>query len=96
MNESRLPDYLKHMQSAAADACNFVKGLSKEEFCADKRTQQAVIMSLIIIGEAATKIMARSWIDTLNSQSRTQKFRGAVCAGCATGSPTATSTSISM
>ena len=27
------------------------------DFLADKRTQQAVIMSLIIIGEAATKVM---------------------------------------
>ena len=33
--------------------------MSKADFLADKRTQQAVIMSLIIIGEAATKIMDR-------------------------------------
>lgn len=59
MSESRLPDYLNHIQGAAADACSFVKGLSKDEFLADKRTQQAVIMSLIIIGEAATKVMDR-------------------------------------
>lgn len=39
------------------DACDFVDGLSKADFFEDKRTQQAVIMSLIIIGEAATKIM---------------------------------------
>ncbi|SER72423.1 Uncharacterized conserved protein, contains HEPN domain [Azotobacter beijerinckii] len=31
--------------------------MAKEEFLEDKRTQQAVIMSLIIIGEAATKVM---------------------------------------
>ena len=31
--------------------------LAKDDFLADKRTQQAVIMSLIIIGEAATKVM---------------------------------------
>tara|TARA_R110002073_G_scaffold196433_1_gene355507 strand:+ start:101 stop:385 length:285 start_codon:yes stop_codon:yes gene_type:complete len=31
--------------------------LDKEDFLADKRTQQAVIMSLVIIGEAATKVM---------------------------------------
>jgi len=31
--------------------------MTKEEFLADKRTQQAVIMSLVIIGEAATKVM---------------------------------------
>lgn len=57
MSENRLPDYLEHMQQAATDACSFVEGLAKEEFLEDKRTQQAVIMSLIIIGEAATKVM---------------------------------------
>ena len=57
MSEDRLADYLSHMRQAATDACGFVKGLSKEDFLADKRTQQAVIMSLIIIGEAATKVM---------------------------------------
>jgi len=53
----RLPDYLDHIQQAATDARSFVEGLAKDDFLADKRTQQAVIMSLIIIGEAATKIM---------------------------------------
>lgn len=57
MNENRLPDYLEHIQQAAIDARSFVEGLAKEDFLADKRTQQAVIMSLIIIGEAATKVM---------------------------------------
>ena len=33
--------------------------MTKSEFLADKRTQQAVIMSLIIVGEAATKAMDR-------------------------------------
>lgn len=45
------------MQQAATDACSFVDGLTKDEFLADKRTQQAVIMSIIILGEAATKAM---------------------------------------
>jgi uncharacterized protein with HEPN domain len=57
MNQSRLSDYLDHMQQATSDACGFVEGLAKEDFLADKRTQQAVIMSLVIIGEAATKVM---------------------------------------
>ena len=57
MNENRLPDYFEHMQQAAIDALSFVDGLAKEDFLADKRTQQAVITSLTIIGEAATKIM---------------------------------------
>lgn len=48
----RLGDYLGHMRQASSDAIIFVEGLSKAEFFEDKRTQQAVIMSLIIIGEA--------------------------------------------
>ena len=54
---NRLYGYLNHMNQAAMDACSFVDGLDKDDFLADKRTQQAVIMSLVIIGEAATKIM---------------------------------------
>ena len=57
MSQNRLPDYVQHMQQAAADACSFVEGLGKDDFLQDKRTQQAVIMSLIILGEAATKVM---------------------------------------
>ena len=56
-NVHRLPDYLDHIQQAAMDARSFVEGLAREDFLVDKRTQQAVVMSLIIIGEAATKIM---------------------------------------
>lgn len=33
--------------------------MSRDEFLRDRRTQQAVIMSLIVIGEAATRIMDR-------------------------------------
>lgn len=57
MNESRLPDYLAHIRQAAMDACSFVEDQSKEDFLADRRTQQAVILSLLIIGEAATKLL---------------------------------------
>lgn len=57
LSEHRLPDYLDHMQQAATDACSFVEGLAKEDFLEDKRTQQAGIMNLIIIGEAVTKVM---------------------------------------
>jgi uncharacterized protein with HEPN domain len=31
--------------------------MGKDRFLTDKRTQQAVVMSLVIIGEAATKVM---------------------------------------
>jgi uncharacterized protein with HEPN domain len=57
MSQNRLPDYLEHIRQAAEDARSFVEGLTMNDFLVDRRTQQAVIMSLIIIGEAATKIM---------------------------------------
>ena len=57
MSENRLPDYLDHIQQAATDARSFVEGMARDDFLADKCTQQAVIMSLIVIGEAATKVM---------------------------------------
>ena len=57
MTENRLPDYIDHIQQAAIDACSFVDGMGKDDFLEDKCTQQAVVTSLIIIGEAATKVM---------------------------------------
>jgi len=33
------------------------EGMAKGDFLADKRTQQAVILNLIILGEAVTKLM---------------------------------------
>lgn len=51
MNANRLPDYLDHIQQAAIDARGFVDGLAKADFLSDKRTQQAVIMSLIIMAK---------------------------------------------
>lgn len=57
MNKNRLADYLDHMRQAATDACAFVRGMGPDDFRQDRRTQQAVIMSLIIVGEAATKLM---------------------------------------
>ncbi len=57
MSENRLSDYLDHIKQAATDARSFVEGLGKIDFINDKCTQQAVIMNLIIIGEAATKVM---------------------------------------
>ena len=59
MSENRLADYIGHIRQAATDACSFVDSMGKEEFIADKRTQSAVVMSLVIIGEAATKVMDR-------------------------------------
>ena len=57
MSENRLSDYLDHMQQAATNPCGFVEDMGRDDFVGDKRTQQAVVMSLVIIGEAATKVM---------------------------------------
>lgn len=87
----RLADYVEHMRQAAADACSFVSGLDKPAFMADRRTQQAVILNLMIIGEAATKIMDR-YPDFAQEH---LEFPGATCVACAIALPIATSTSIS-
>ena len=59
MSENRLSEYHDQMRQAGSDARTFVDGLNKDDFLADKRTQQAVIMSLVIVGEIATKVMDR-------------------------------------
>jgi len=59
VTRDRLPDYLGQIEQAASDARSFVEGMTKEEFLGDKRTQQAVVMSLLIIGEAVAKIIGR-------------------------------------
>lgn len=57
MTINRLADYLDHMRQAIADAQSFTEGMAQADFLQDKRTQQAVVMSLIVLGEAATKVM---------------------------------------
>lgn len=56
MNDSRLIDYLGHMLEAARLAYSYVEGLGKDDFLADTRTQQAIILNIVVIGEAATKL----------------------------------------
>ena len=60
MNDAKsLGHHLNQINEATLDACSFVDGMIKADFLADKRTQKAVVMSLLIIGEAATKVMDR-------------------------------------
>jgi uncharacterized protein with HEPN domain len=35
---------------------SYTEGLSKAGFVADKRTQQAVILNILVVGEAATRL----------------------------------------
>ena len=58
MNAGRAADYVGHMHEAAQLACSYVEGLDQSAFTGDRRTQQAVILNLVVIGEAATKLAA--------------------------------------
>lgn len=60
MNDSRLVDYLDHIAQAARQACDYVDGMDRAAFLADRRTQQATILNLIVIGEAATRLLQAS------------------------------------
>ena len=55
MKEDRLPLLLTVIREAATNACDFTEGMSFEDFRKDKRTEQAVAMSFVIIGESAVK-----------------------------------------
>lgn len=59
MNEHRFADLLETMHRAAFNAVTFVDGMDFDEFLKDVRTQQAVVMSLIIIGESAARAIAK-------------------------------------
>lgn len=54
----RLPDYLDHMVAAAGLAASYVAGMDKLVFLSDQRTQQAVLMNIVILGEAAAKVLS--------------------------------------
>jgi hypothetical protein len=92
MSLSWLGDTLDQMLTAAKDARRFVEGMSKEDFLADKRTRQAVVMSLVIIGEAAARIMDKHGEFVAGNP----EIPWPGMRGCAIASPTDISTSTSM
>ncbi|MND65613.1 hypothetical protein D3C80_569900 [compost metagenome] len=59
MSSDRLAAYLEQMHAAALQACAFVDGMAPDDFLLDTRTQMAVGMTLVLIGESAARIMAR-------------------------------------
>ncbi len=59
MTIHRTADYLDHMLDAAQQAYLYVEGLEKADFLDDKRTQQAVILNLVILGEAVAKLLSQ-------------------------------------
>ena len=55
-NERAILDYLEDISGAISDIRLFIQGMSADGFMADKKTVNAVIRSLEIIGEATAKI----------------------------------------
>ena len=49
-------DYLLDLLSAAEETQRFTKGMTQEEFLRDRKTSNAVIRSMEVMGEAAKKI----------------------------------------
>ena len=57
MSRSHPLPLLEHMFDSASRAVSYIDGFSLEDFLMDRRTQEAVAMNLINIGEAATKLL---------------------------------------
>jgi len=56
MSERNLRLYLVDVQDSAHAILDFIKGLSFEEFCNDRKTYSAVIREFEIIGQAVNKL----------------------------------------
>ena len=50
-------DYLDHIEEAATLATGYVRDMTRSTFLDDRKTQQAVIYNIMIIGAAATQII---------------------------------------
>lgn len=57
MTENRIKTYVEQMQESVHLACSYIDGMEKIDFLADKKTQQAVVLNLLVLGETATKIL---------------------------------------
>jgi len=55
--KERISDYLNHMLEAIQLIKSYIEGLTEEDFFHDKRTQQAVILNLLTLGEAVSHII---------------------------------------
>ena len=54
--DRRLAEYLRQFRVAAQDSIQFVEHMSYADFQADTKTQRAVTMNLVLLGEAAARI----------------------------------------
>ena len=56
MSAGDLADFLTQLREAASEVAVFIEGMSKAEFLADSRTQKAVVLNLMIIGETVSRL----------------------------------------
>lgn len=59
LRNSRLEFGLQRIFDAAVLVESYLDGLTKEDFLADRRTQDAVSMNIIVIGENSAKLLER-------------------------------------
>ncbi|MBN9062814.1 MAG: DUF86 domain-containing protein [Rhizobiales bacterium] len=59
MSESDPHLLSSQMREAAKKALSYVEGFDKNMFLTDSRTQEAVVLNLLVIGEAAAKLANR-------------------------------------
>ena len=55
----RLRQQFTRMQEAAQQAMFYIEGMDEATFLADRRTQDATMMQIIVIGEAVTNLWKR-------------------------------------
>lgn len=57
MKINRILTYIEQMQESVFLARSYIEGIEKADFLADKKTQQAVVLNLLVLGENATKVL---------------------------------------
>ncbi len=55
--QNRQVDYVALMLNAATQARRYTEGMSQADFLEDSKTQDAVIMKLLVIGELAAQLL---------------------------------------
>jgi uncharacterized protein with HEPN domain len=57
MSDVRVDEYLDQMIESARLIHTYVEGMDDAAFGADRRTQQAVVLNLLALGEVATRVL---------------------------------------
>jgi uncharacterized protein with HEPN domain len=51
-----ISDYIDDIHDAISEVADFIRGMTYDEFVVDKKTSNAVIRSMEVLGEAAKKV----------------------------------------